>query len=75
MLGPKRLGYDVAISCDGTQLLDYIGELGSVTRPVRVMWGDQGPDGAASGRPSLQGRGMGTDLAAPGMRIVSRKPR
>ena len=41
ILGPKRLGYDAGISCHGTQLLDYIGELEGVTQPVCIIWGDQ----------------------------------
>ena len=41
ILGPKRLGYDAGLSCHGTQLLDYIGELDGVTQPVCIMWGDQ----------------------------------
>jgi carboxymethylenebutenolidase len=41
ILGPKRLGYAAGISCHGTQLLDYIGELDGVTEPVCILWGDQ----------------------------------
>ena len=41
ILGPKRLGYDAGISCHGTQLLDFIGELEGVTQPVCIVWGDQ----------------------------------
>ena len=41
ILGPKRLGYDAGISCHGTQLLDFIGELGGVRQPVCIIWGDQ----------------------------------
>ncbi|MGQ0651263.1 MAG: dienelactone hydrolase family protein [Betaproteobacteria bacterium] len=41
VLGPKRLGYDAGISCHGTQLLDYLGELEDVTKPVCFIWGDQ----------------------------------
>jgi carboxymethylenebutenolidase len=41
ILGPKRLGYDAGISCHGTQLLDYIGELEGVTQPVCIIWGDR----------------------------------
>jgi carboxymethylenebutenolidase len=32
ILGPKRLGYDAGISCHGTQLLDFIGELEACAR-------------------------------------------
>jgi carboxymethylenebutenolidase len=41
ILGPKRLGYAAGISCHGTRLLDYIGELDGVTAPVCIVWGDQ----------------------------------
>lgn len=41
LLGPKRLGFDAGISCHGTQLLDYIGELEGLTQPVCIIWGDQ----------------------------------
>ena len=41
ILGPKRLGYEAGISCHGTQLGDYIGELEGVTQPVCIIWGDK----------------------------------
>ena len=41
ILGPKRLGYDAGISCHGTQMLDYLGELDGVQAPVCIIWGDQ----------------------------------
>ncbi len=41
VLGPKRLGFDAGISCHGSQMLDYIGELDGVTTPVCIIWGDQ----------------------------------
>jgi carboxymethylenebutenolidase len=41
ILGPKRLGYEAGISCHGTQLLDFIGELEGVTQPICIVWGDQ----------------------------------
>jgi carboxymethylenebutenolidase len=41
ILGPKRLGYDAGISCHGTQLKDYLGELDGVRQPVCIIWGDQ----------------------------------
>ena len=41
ILGPKRLGYDAGISCHGTRMIDYIGELGGVTAPVCILWGDE----------------------------------
>jgi carboxymethylenebutenolidase len=41
ILGPKRLGYAAGLSCHGTRMLDYIGELEGVAAPVCIMWGDQ----------------------------------
>jgi carboxymethylenebutenolidase len=41
ILGPKRLGYDVGITCHATQMLDYIQELESVLQPICIMWGDR----------------------------------
>ena len=41
ILGPKRLGYAAGISCHGTRMQDFIGELDGVTQPVCIMWGDQ----------------------------------
>jgi carboxymethylenebutenolidase len=41
ILAPKRLGYAAGLSCHGTQMLDYIGELDGVTQPVCIMWGDR----------------------------------
>ena len=41
ILGPKRLGFAAGISCHGTRLLDYIGELDGVTSPVCILWGDR----------------------------------
>ncbi len=41
ILGPARLGYDAGISCHGTQLIDFIGELNGVTKPVCILWGDK----------------------------------
>ncbi|HEX2827616.1 MAG TPA: dienelactone hydrolase family protein [Burkholderiales bacterium] len=41
ILGPKRLGYAGGVSCHGTSMLDFIGELEGVTQPVLIVWGDQ----------------------------------
>ena len=41
ILGPKRLGFAGGVSCHGTQMLDFIGELEGVTQPVCIVWGDQ----------------------------------
>ena len=41
ILAPKRLGYAAGISCHGSQMLRYIGEIEGVTAPVCIIWGDQ----------------------------------
>ena len=41
ILGPKRLGYDAGVSCHGSQMLDYLGELEKLTKPVCIIWGDR----------------------------------
>jgi carboxymethylenebutenolidase len=41
IIGPKRLGYAAGISCHGTRLIDFIGELDGVAAPVCIIWGDQ----------------------------------
>ncbi|MGC1778403.1 MAG: dienelactone hydrolase family protein [Xanthobacteraceae bacterium] len=41
IIAPKRLGYAAGVSCHGTNLLDYIGELDGVKAPVCIMWGDR----------------------------------
>jgi len=41
ILGPKRLGYAAGISCHGTRLQDYIGELEGLTAPICIIWGDE----------------------------------
>jgi len=40
ILGAKRLGYAAGISCHGTRMIDFIGELDGVTAPVCIIWGD-----------------------------------
>ena len=41
ILGPKRLGYDAGVSLHGSQMLDYLGELDGLAKPVCIIWGDQ----------------------------------
>jgi carboxymethylenebutenolidase len=41
ILGPKRLGYAAGISCHGTRMQDYIGELEGITAPICIIWGDE----------------------------------
>src|SRR5438128_2528324 len=41
ILGPKRLGYAAGISCHGSQMLDYIGDLDGGSQPVCIIWGDR----------------------------------
>jgi carboxymethylenebutenolidase len=40
IIGPKRLGYAAGITCHGSRMQDYIGELDGVTAPVCIIWGD-----------------------------------
>jgi len=40
ILGPKRLGFAAGISCHGSRMQDYIGELDGVSAPVCIIWGD-----------------------------------
>ncbi len=40
VLGPKRLGFAAGISCHGTQMLDFVGEVDGVTQPLCIVWGD-----------------------------------
>ena len=56
ILGPKRLGYDAGISCHGTQMLDFIGELDGVTAPICIVWGDQDHAAPAAGARCLPRR-------------------
>ena len=41
ILGPARLGYDAGIGCHSTQMMDYIGDLNGVTKPVCLICGDK----------------------------------
>ena len=41
ILGPARLGFDAGIGCHSTQMMDYIGELENVAKPVCLLWGDK----------------------------------
>lgn len=41
IIGPKRLGYAAGVSCHGTQMLDYIGEIEGVSAPICIIWGDK----------------------------------
>lgn len=41
ILGPKRLGYQAGISCHGSDMLGFIGELEGVKQPVCIVWGDR----------------------------------
>ncbi len=40
IVAPKRLGYAAGISCHGTLMQDYLGELDGVGQPVAIIWGD-----------------------------------
>ncbi|MGE3711633.1 MAG: dienelactone hydrolase family protein [Hyphomicrobiaceae bacterium] len=41
VIGPKRLGFDAGVSCHGTNMLDYIGELEGLEKPVSINVGDE----------------------------------
>jgi len=41
IIGPKRLGYAAGVSCHGTQMLDYIGDIEGVSAPICIVWGDK----------------------------------
>ena len=41
IIGPKRLGYAAGVSCHGTQMLDYIGEIDGASAPICIIWGDK----------------------------------
>ena len=41
IVGPKRLGYDAGISCHGSEMLEFIGELEGLRKPVCLLWGDR----------------------------------
>jgi carboxymethylenebutenolidase len=41
LIGPKRLGFEVGISCHGSAMEDFIGEADGVTGPVCLLWGDR----------------------------------
>jgi carboxymethylenebutenolidase len=40
IIGPKRLGYAAGITCHGSRMQDYIGEIDGVTAPLCIIWGD-----------------------------------
>ena len=40
VIGPRRLGFDGGISCHGSRMQDYLGEMEGVTQPVCLVWGD-----------------------------------
>jgi len=41
LIGPNRLGYAAGISCHGSRMQDYLGELDRLTAPVCIVWGDK----------------------------------
>lgn len=41
VLGPKRLGFAAGMSCHGSRMQDYLGELEGVGAPVCIVWGDE----------------------------------
>lgn len=41
IIGPRRLGFQAGVSCHGSQMLGFIGDLAGITAPICVIWGDQ----------------------------------
>jgi carboxymethylenebutenolidase len=41
ILGPERLGFDGGIACHGTQMLDFLGGIEEIAKPVALLWGDR----------------------------------
>jgi carboxymethylenebutenolidase len=41
ILGPKRLGFEVGLSCHGSQMGEYLADLDGVSKPMCFIWGDQ----------------------------------
>ncbi len=41
IVGPQRLGYQAGVSCHGSQMLGFIGDLAGVPAPICIIWGDQ----------------------------------
>lgn len=41
LIGPKRLGFEVGISCHGSAMEDFIAEADGITGPVCLLWGDR----------------------------------
>jgi carboxymethylenebutenolidase len=41
IIGPARLGCDAGLSFHGTKVQDYLAEIGRVTGPLVLHWGDQ----------------------------------
>jgi carboxymethylenebutenolidase len=72
ILGPKRLGYAAGISCHGSQMLDYIQELDTITEPVCIIWGDRdhrAPENVLSAYRNLSTRKKNVELHIfPGVR-------
>ena len=41
LIGPKRLGFEVGVSCHGSAMEDFIADADGVTAPVCLLWGDR----------------------------------
>lgn len=41
IIGPKRLGFQAGVSCHGSQMLGFIGDMAGATQPMCAIWGDQ----------------------------------
>jgi carboxymethylenebutenolidase len=56
IVAPNRLGYDAAIACHGSRMLDFVSELERVRQPVSIFWGDQDHAAPADVRQAYQAR-------------------
>jgi carboxymethylenebutenolidase len=72
ILGPRRLGYQAAIACHGSRMLDFIAELEGVQQPVCIFWGDQdhaAPSNVLQAYRAVAGRMTNIDVRVfPGVR-------
>jgi carboxymethylenebutenolidase len=41
LIGPRRLGFEVGVSCHGSAMEDFIAEAEGVGAPVCLLWGDR----------------------------------
>jgi len=80
IVAPNRLGYDAAIACHGSRMLDFVSELERVRQPVSIFWGDQDHAApadkatiAASNAPRNRIRTIAFDISSSSERAGGRK--